>query len=139
MDVVQLNVGGEIMITTRETLTSIPKSILYLMFNGQWESKLPRDRNGNIFLDFNPILFHHLLDQLQTQDLKSKSINIHLPSQSSLVEPFKKMSKKLGLHQLLLSENKNVSTINVGGQMITTQRITFTQVSNSIFIKTIFS
>jgi hypothetical protein len=130
IDVIQFNVGGEIIITTRETLTKIPKSTLSLMFNGRWEHKLQRDQNRNIFLDFNPILFRHLLDQLQISET-NKSIYLSPPSQPSLVEPFKKMLRKLGLYHLLPSEERNVITFNVGGQMITNQRTTFTQVSNS--------
>jgi len=34
-DVFIFNVGGEIMMTTRETLTRIPKSIFSLVFNGR--------------------------------------------------------------------------------------------------------
>ncbi|EPS57124.1 hypothetical protein M569_17698, partial [Genlisea aurea] len=63
--VIRLNVGGEIIMTTRQTLTKIPKSTLYFMFNGRWEQKLQIDQNGNIFFDFNPIIFRHLIDQLQ--------------------------------------------------------------------------
>ncbi len=133
-DVFQLNVGGEIITTTRQTLTKIPKSILSHLFYGRWEHKLQRDPEGNIFLDFNPILFRHLLDQLQIIEINN-SINIYMypPSQPSLVEPFKKMLRKLGLQQSLSSEKKNVITFNVGGQTITTQRTTFTEVSNSTF------
>jgi len=127
-DVFIFNVGGEIMMTTRQTLTRIPKSIFSLVFNGRWEHKLQRDPEGNIFLDFNPILFRHLLDQLQIIET-----NIHPPSQPSLVEPFKKIIRKLGLQQSLSSEKKNVITFNVGGQTITNQRTTLTQVSNPTF------
>jgi hypothetical protein len=112
--------------TTRQTLTRVPKSILSMMFNGRWEHKLPLDKNQNIFLDFNPILFRHLLDQLQTFD----ATNFCPPSDSSLVEPFKKMLRKLGLNELLSSE-KNLITFNVGGNIITNRQTTFTQILNS--------
>jgi hypothetical protein len=131
-DIFQLNVGGEIILTTRQTLTKIPKSTLSILFNGQWEHKLSKDQNGNIFLDFNPILFRHLLDQLQIIETNN-SIQFYPPSQPSLVEPFKKMIRKLGLQQSSSSEKKNVITFNVGGQKITNQRTTFTQVSSSTF------
>ena len=49
-DVVRFNVGGEIMMTTRETLTHFRKSILSIMFNGRWDKKLQIDQNGFIFL-----------------------------------------------------------------------------------------
>ncbi len=125
-DIIQLNVGGEIMMTTRETLTRVPKSTLSIMFNGRWEHKLQIDKIGNIFLDFNPILFRHLLDQLQILET-NKFVP---PSKSSLAEPFKKMLQKLGLNQLLSSE-KHIVSFNVGGQIITNRQTIFTQISNS--------
>lgn len=39
-DVIQLNIGGEIIATTRQTLTSVPKSLLSILFNGRWEQQL---------------------------------------------------------------------------------------------------
>jgi hypothetical protein len=132
IDIFQLNIGGEIIITTRETLTKISKSTLSLLFNGRWEHKLQKDQNGNIFFDFNPILFRHLLDQLQIVE-KNDSIRFYPPSQPSLVQPFKKMIRKLGLDQFLSSEKQNIITFNIGGQMITNRRTKFTQISNSSF------
>jgi hypothetical protein len=127
-DIFQLNVGGEIITTTRQTLMKISKSTLSILFNGQWEQKLHKDQNGNIFLDFNPILFRYLLDQLQIIETNN-SIQLYPPFQPSLVKPFNKMLGKLGLS----SKKKNVTTFNVGGQKITNQRTTFTPVSNSTF------
>ena len=88
------------------------------------------DGDENIRLDFHPILFRHLLDQLQT--FHSNNLKQILPpSQPSLVKPFKEMLRKLGLHQLVSSEKKTVLTFNVGGQTITNRRTTFTAASNS--------
>ena len=129
-DIIRLNVGGELIVTTRETLTRFSKSILSMMFNGRWEKKLPLDQNRNIFLDFNPILFRHLLDQLQTLVIKDFSP----PLESSLVEPYKKMLRKLSLHRLLPLE-KNIISYNVGGHIITNQQKTFTQVLSSNITK----
>ena len=129
-DVIELNVDGEMIATTRQTLTKIPKSILSLLFNGRWEHKLPVDDHGNIRLDFKPILFRHLLHQLQTFD-SNNPIKILPPSQPSLVQPFNKMITKLRLQHLLSSEIKQVITFNVGGQIITNRRTTLTAVSNS--------
>ena len=67
-DLIELNVGGEMIATTRQTMTKIPQSILFNLFNGRWEHRLPIDNEGNIRFDFDPILFRHLLDQLQTFD-----------------------------------------------------------------------
>jgi hypothetical protein len=89
-DIFQLNVGGEIIITTRQTLMKISESTLSILFNGQWDQKLQTDQNGNIFFDFNPILFRHLLDQLQIIETNNP-IQLYPPFQFSLVEPFKKI------------------------------------------------
>ena len=131
-DVIELNVGGELIAITRQSITRIPKSVLSTLFNGRWEHKLDIDNNGNICLDFHPTLFRHLLDQLQSFH-SNNSIQLIPPSQPSLVEPFKNMLGKLGLHELLSSERKNVITLNVGGQTITNRRQTLAEVSNSTF------
>jgi hypothetical protein len=115
----QLNVGGEFIITTRQTLMKIPQSTLSILFNGQWDDQLSKDQNGNIFLDFNPIVFRHLLDQLQIIE----TIELYPPFQPSLIEPF----NKIRISTII------IITFNVGGQNITNQRTTFTQVSNSTF------
>ena len=98
------------------------------MFNGRWEHGLPVDGHGNIRFDFNPTLFRHLLHQLQTFDSNS-SIEFLPPSQPSLVEPFKKMLRKLRLQHVSSSEKKQVITFNVGGQIITNRRTTLAAVS----------
>ncbi len=94
--------------TTRQTLTKIPKSTLSILFNGRWEHKLQTDQNGNIFFDFNSIIFRHLLDQLPIIETNK----LYPPSQPLLIEPFNKMLRKLGVQQLLSSEKKDVITFN---------------------------
>ncbi len=50
----------------------IPQSTLFILFNGQWENKLPKDQNGNIVLDFNPIeLYPPLQPSLSSSDKKN--------------------------------------------------------------------
>jgi len=114
-DVIHLNIGGEVIATTRQTLTSHSKSLLSILFNGRWERRLPCDNDGNIYLDFNQDLFRHLLDQLQL----SPTDSISYPSDPSLVRPFEKMLKKLQL-QLSLSPS-NIITINIDGQIMTSK------------------
>ena len=64
IDVIHLNIGGEVLATTRQTLTLLPKSLFSILFNGRWEQRLHIDDDGNIFFDFNSIIFQYLLDQL---------------------------------------------------------------------------
>ena len=115
-DVIHLNVGGEIVATTRQTLISLPKSLFSILFNGRWEQRLHHDDQENIFLDFNPIVFRHLLDQLQL----NKGESISPPSDPSLIRTFEKMMKKLRVEHLLSTSDRNILTVNVDGQLITT-------------------
>lgn len=130
-DLIELNVGGEMIATTRQTMTKIHQSILFNLFNGRWEHRLSIDYERNIRFDFDPMLFRHLLDQLQTFDTNN-SQEFRSPSQPTLVKPFKKMLRKLGLDQLLSSE-KNLITFDVGGQSITNRRTTLTAASKLDF------
>ena len=115
-DVIHFNVGGEIVATTRQTLISLPKSLFSILFNGQWEQRLHHDGNENIFLDFNPTVFRHLLDQLQLNEGKS----ISPPSDSSLIRSFEKMMRKLHVEHLLSTFDRKILTVNVDGELITT-------------------
>jgi len=47
--------------------------------------------DGNIFFDFNPIVFRHLLDQLQLSNGKS----ISSPFDPSLVRSFEKITSSI--------------------------------------------
>ena len=115
-DVIHLNVGGEIIATTRKTLISLRKSLFSILFNGRWEQRLHYDDHENIFLDFDPIVFRHLLDQLQLNEGE----NISPPSDPSLSRSFEKMMRKLRVGHLLSTSNSNILTVNVDGQSITT-------------------
>ena len=64
-DRLKLNVGGERVVTTRDTLTFFSGTRLAALFSGRWESKLQRDRKGRIFLDVNAVVFKKLLDYHQ--------------------------------------------------------------------------
>ncbi len=126
-DVIQLNVGGQLITTTRSTLTRIHKSTLAIMFNGRWENELIRDKHGNIFLDFNPILFHHFLEQLRLIE-NNDSIQFHPPLLPSLVIPFEKMLRKLGINQS--KKLNDIIELNVGGEVLITRQKIFNQVWN---------
>jgi len=54
--IVELNVGGENMSTSRATLTLVDGSSLATMFSGKWEDKLRKDAAGRIFLDHDPVV-----------------------------------------------------------------------------------
>ncbi|GKY98838.1 hypothetical protein MPSEU_000839800 [Mayamaea pseudoterrestris] len=65
-DVLTLNVGGKATVQTlRSTLTFVEGSVLAARFKPNWEHSLPRDKNGNIFVDQDPDLFLPLIGYLR--------------------------------------------------------------------------
>ena len=124
IDVIRLNVGGEIMMTTRDSLTFVPRSVLTKLFNGRWEEKISHDMDTNIFLDFNPVLFRHLLEQLR-QLKRNPSSQFTPPRSSSLFvrQSFSRMLKKLGLY-LSPPPSNEMMMMNAGGNRILTRRKT---------------
>jgi hypothetical protein len=62
-DMVHLNVGGEVYVTTRATLTRYPESMLGAMFSGQLPTA--RDSNGCYFIDRDGSTFRHVLNFLR--------------------------------------------------------------------------
>jgi hypothetical protein len=72
-DVLTLNVGGkETVQTLRSTLTIVPGSKLAEMFSGRWDKSLPKDKDGNFFIDRMPEIFCPLLDFLR--DLSTETL-----------------------------------------------------------------
>lgn len=66
-DQVSLNVGGQIMATTRRTLTTAPEgTFLEVAFSGR-HGKLGESENNPIFIDRNPNYFSYVLDYLRWQ------------------------------------------------------------------------
>lgn len=62
-DVLRLNVGGSPeFLTTRRALTCLPNSALGHVFRHGWEGFLPKDQDGRIFLDLDPVQFRAILD-----------------------------------------------------------------------------
>ena len=128
-ELIHLNVGGQIIVTHRATLTKFPDSILAKTFDGSYGGVLTRDSNGNYFLDYNPVLFNHLLDQLRI--LKSNDTPVfRSPLSASLAKPFHQMLKDFGL-PVPLKTDSDVVALNVGGERIVTLRKTLTGVPGS--------
>ena len=98
-DVIELNVGGTIMATKRSTLCQVKDSFLASMFGGSWdETKMARDKDGRVFLDFNPKYFTVILDYLREKAFTTSESPLALcrfaPEE---VESFIKLVDYLGL------------------------------------------
>jgi len=58
----KINVGGQRVVTMRDTLTQFKGTKIEALFSGRWESRLLRDKKDRIFLDMNPDCFQKILE-----------------------------------------------------------------------------
>ena len=97
-DVIELNVGGQAMTTKRSTLCQVEGSLLSSMFSGRWENNMSRDKDGRIFLDFNPTYFASILDYLRAKKIPIAGKPATLPNvPSNQVNNYRKLIEYLGL------------------------------------------
>jgi hypothetical protein len=66
-DVLHLNVGGTKMAVLRSTLTSVSGSMLASKFSGRWDDSIPRDREGNFFIDQRFSVFELMVNHLRAK------------------------------------------------------------------------
>ena len=121
-DLIRLNVGGQTIATRRGTLSKVPQSKLAKSFDPGSPDRLSPGRDGIYFLDYNPILFSHLLDQLRVMKFNETTV-FRPPSSSLSIKPFNQMLRELGL-LVPGSSDDDVIALNVGGQKISTLRKT---------------
>ncbi|CAF4504642.1 unnamed protein product [Rotaria sp. Silwood2] len=100
--VLHLNVGGELIYATRETLTYIPNTILASIVkhdNINQSNSIERDNDGRIFLDFPPILFKHALEQIRRwKNRANRSADQEIkPPSWNVKKEFDEMLRALGL------------------------------------------
>ncbi|KAE8629497.1 hypothetical protein XENTR_v10000502 [Xenopus tropicalis] len=81
-DVIELNVGGQVYVTKHTTLTSVPDSTLYSMFNRNNVKEMPRDNRTRFFIDRDGFLFRYILDFLRDKQL---SLPDHFPEKERLL------------------------------------------------------
>ncbi|CAF1167915.1 unnamed protein product [Rotaria sordida] len=102
-DIIELNVGGQRMTTFRSTLTVVPNSKLARMFTKDNETKTKSisKENTAYFLDYNPVQFAYLLDQLRA----IKRMPNFVPYELDIKQPnvdvrfnFSNMLNELGLN-----------------------------------------
>ncbi|CAF1106420.1 unnamed protein product, partial [Didymodactylos carnosus] len=96
-EIVYLNVGNEKMATKRSTLTCVPNTLLTKMFTENYQTLL-KDRDGYIFLDYDPTAFRHLLNQLRQLNSSETPLIINPPT-GDLTDTYLFMVKQLGFTQ----------------------------------------
>lgn len=127
--VIQFNVGGEIMFTTNASLLRVADSKMSKILLGKTTDQISIDKDGNKFLDFNPTLFRHVLEQLRLFE-DGEEIVFYPPLTPALTLQFNAMLDKLGLKPAPPSDD-DIFTFNVGDEIIATKRKTLNRVPNS--------
>mmetsp|Transcript_17867 Transcript_17867/g.37929 ORF Transcript_17867/g.37929 Transcript_17867/m.37929 type:complete len:342 (-) Transcript_17867:91-1116(-) len=104
-DVVELNVGGIPMSTTRAVLCSAEGSLLAGMFSGNFDGGHKRDKENRIFLDVDPPLFSKVLSHLRLRRIASPDCPAPLPHVPEDIRPeYDMMVKYLGLESFMYGD-----------------------------------
>ena len=93
--IITINVGGQIVMTQISTLTKFQESMLATMFNHQNQgmAAMAKTKDGDYFLDANPIHFREILHFLRYGKIATQD--------SSLLEGVKDLANYLGLTELV--------------------------------------
>ena len=104
-DIIHLNVGGQKLTTKRSTLCQIENSLLATMFSGRSDDSLERDRDGAVFLDFNPQHFVLILEYLRGRKIAQPGQPRPLPKVADdQLEHFNNLLQYLGLSDERISK-----------------------------------
>lgn len=88
-------------------LVQIPDTYLAGLFNGRWESKILRDKEGRVFLDFIPTVFRLLLDYLTMLRLAKSPNDISPPAVGEKrTQDFRILLQHLGLEEAIYGSPK---------------------------------
>lgn len=127
--VIKINVGGEIFLFNQNIVTRVSGSKFASMINGNCEDIPALDFDGNIFLDYNPTVFRHFIEQLRI--VKDEDTPVFYPPQSRLLIPaFNQMMEELDLQIAPVSDD-DIITLNVRGEIFVTRRRVLTRISHS--------
>lgn len=113
--VVHLNIGGSILNLRRAALKSLHQKTLASLFDVEWDSRIPRDKDGRIFLDESPLIVK-LLHNVQLTAAKKvracDSARYHHLLPADQLSYITNASKVYGLqNSLLVRQTKGVSAV----------------------------
>jgi len=91
--IITIDIGGQIFRTTLSTLTKYPGSLLGTMFSHLDSAPMAKTKEGNYFLDADPIYFREILEYLRHGKIIAKD--------SVLLEGVKELANCFGLTELL--------------------------------------
>ncbi|KAL8582506.1 hypothetical protein ACOMHN_063068 [Nucella lapillus] len=95
-EMVELNVGGVLYTTNKNTLLKVSDSLLASLFSESTASQLVRDSKGKVFIDRDGVLFRYILDYL-------RNLKLVLPENFHERERLKQEAEYFGLPDLMSS------------------------------------
>jgi hypothetical protein len=104
--VIQLNVGGELITTTRSTLMKYPNTVLGALFSGHYP--VTRDKMGRVFLDRDPHIFKEILEWLRTDLIPKRAA-----AASMFMNNRRAFNAELDYFGLKTAFNKRVYPVNL--------------------------
>ena len=100
-EILNLNVSGEKFAVRRSVFTMVPNSALQTMILN--EEKVTKDKDGVIFLDFNPVVFEKILDFMKMKSIETQGKTAPIPIiDEPLKEKFDFLVNSLGLNDLFI-------------------------------------
>ncbi len=113
-DLIYLNVGGQKLATTRSTLCQVEGSLIASMFNGHWDSNHKRDKDGAVFLDYNPQYFVAILNYLRAKTFATPKYPSLPRVPEAQIKDFKNFVQYLGLsNEIFPTEKFNLHSTGV--------------------------
>lgn len=110
-EILSLNISGEKIMVRRSVLTLVQGSNLQVMILNN--EKLLKDKEGNIFLDFNPICFKKIVDFLKLKSIEIENKPPPMPViDPSIREEFEYLANYLGVMGLFQSVKTIEETID---------------------------
>jgi len=125
---IRFNVGGKWMFVSQGSVEHISDTKLGQILLEKTNEDVSR-LDKQVFLDFDPKLFQHVLDQLREFET-GDSIVFYPPDPPAAVPAFNFMLEKLGLKAAPPSPD-DVFTFNVGDEIVATKRKTLSVVPGS--------
>lgn len=86
-DILNINVGGEMVKAKRETLTQYPGAGILALFSGRWDQKIPKDVTGNLFVDTNPESFKSIITSLTDYKMSPNKDFLDTPIKNTKLQP----------------------------------------------------
>ncbi|CEF69157.1 SH3KBP1-binding protein 1 [Strongyloides ratti] len=102
-DVIRLNVGGTVFVTSRTTLTWLPDTFFTSLLSGRIDSV--KDKDGSIFIDRDPLLFRIILNYLRTKHVEIENVDMSALKHEALYYNITPLVRRLTLCEDSLNDS----------------------------------